>query len=86
MSKLIKKYYTITFSIIFGLFISIIPSVLNKSCVLAINPKTVISVLMLIIGFGVSYCLESINENNSKIKNAIHKILKLKTKEQIKDT
>ena len=86
MSKLIKKYYTITFSIIFGLFISIIPSVLNKSCVLAINPKTVISVLMLIIGFGVSYGLESINENNSKIKNAIHKILKLKTKEQIKDT
>ena len=86
MSKLIKKYYTITFSIIFGLFISIIPSVLNKSCVLDINPKTVISVLMLIIGFGVSYGLESINENNSKIKNAIHKILKLKTKEQIKDT
>ncbi len=85
MNKLIKKYYTITFSIIFGLFIAIIPSVLNESCVVEANTKTVVSVLMLVLGFGISYCLGAINENNSKIKKIINKVLKLNEKEQIRD-
>ena len=54
ISKLIKNYYTITFSIIFGLFISIIPNVLNENCILMLNAKSFISILLMIIGFGVS--------------------------------
>ena len=55
INKLVKKYYTITFSIIFGLFISIIPNVLNESCVLMLNIKSVISLLVCVIGLSISY-------------------------------
>ena len=44
INKLIKRFYTATFSIIFGLFLSIIPNVLNGSCVLGWNANSVISV------------------------------------------
>ncbi len=57
MNKLIKNYYTATFSIIFGLFISIIPNVLNESCVYTLNSKLVISIVLAIIGFVISYLL-----------------------------
>lgn len=60
MNLLLKKHYTITFSIIFGLFISIIPSVLNESCYLALNIQSLISILLLIIGFAVSFFLGKI--------------------------
>ena len=54
VNKLLSKYYTITFSIIFGLFLSIIPNVLNESCVLGFNIDSVISIVILIIGFAFS--------------------------------
>ena len=49
INKLLKKHYTITFSIIFGLFISIIPSVLNESCYVGVNIPTLISGILLVI-------------------------------------
>lgn len=51
INMLISKCYTLTFSVIFGLFISVIPSVLNESCVVELNIKTVISFILLILGF-----------------------------------
>ena len=68
INKLISKYYTVTFSIIFGLFLSIIPNVLNSSCVLGFNIQSVISILIAIIGFGVSFFLGDIKGNKAKIK------------------
>lgn len=68
MSRLIKKYYTATFSIIFGLFIAIIPNVLTPNCKPMLNTQTAISFIMLIIGFCVSYYLGNIDENNEKLK------------------
>lgn len=59
---LLKKHYTITFAIIFGLFIAIIPSVLNQSCVLSYNTETYISLLLVIIGFTISYLLGKIKK------------------------
>lgn len=79
MSKLIKKYYTATFSIIFGLFISIIPNVLTQNCVLMLNVQSIISILLLIIGFGISYYLGDIKENNEKIKNVVKYLRKTGT-------
>lgn len=74
---LIKKFYTITFSIIFGLFLSIIPSVLNESCVLALNATSVISIILVFIGFAVSFYLGDIKNNNIRIKNFIKKIKRI---------
>ena len=68
INKLISKFYTATFSVIFGLFLSIIPNVLNESCALGFNISSVISILLVIIGFGVSYFLGDIKGNIEKIK------------------
>lgn len=68
INKLIKKYYTATFSIIFGLFLSIIPSVLNESCIIGFNFQTVLSFFILICGFVVSYFLGDIEGNVKKLK------------------
>ncbi len=51
INKLISVCYTLTFSIIFGLFISVIPSVLNESCVIGLNIKTAVSIILLVLGF-----------------------------------
>lgn len=85
ISKLIKNYYTITFSIIFGLFISIIPNVLNENCILMLNAKSFISILLMIIGFGISYYLGDIEENSIKLQKAfiyIKRTLKLQSQEK----
>jgi len=52
---LIKKYYTITFSVIFGLFLSIVPSVLNEGSVLTFNYQSMIALACCILGIVVSY-------------------------------
>ena len=73
INKLISKHYTITFSIIFGLFLSIIPNVLNESCVLGFNISSVIAIVIAIIGFGISFFLGDVIGNASKLKNLFKK-------------
>ncbi len=51
INKLIAICYTATFSIIFGLFLSVIPSVITKDCVLAPDLRTLASLIALILGF-----------------------------------
>ena len=85
MNNLIKKHYTITFSIIFGLFLSIIPNVLNSSCVIGFNVQTLISAVIFAFAFFVSITLGKIGEDNSlidKIKSRIGKIIKLNKAEK----
>ena len=77
MNILLKRFYTGTFSIIFGLFISIIPNVLNESCALGFNANSVISIIIMIIGFGVSYFLGDIKGNTAKIKAFVKKIKRI---------
>ena len=77
INKLIKRFYTATFSIIFGLFLSIIPNVLNGSCVLGFNANSVISIIICILGFGVSYFLGDIKGNSEKIKQLFQKVKKI---------
>ena len=87
INKLIKHFYTMTFSIIFGLFLSIIPSVLNESCVLAFNAVSVISIILVFVGFAVSFYLGDIQGNNAKIKGFIKKIKRIPDgNSEIKDT
>ncbi len=65
---LLKRYYTITFSVIFGLFISIIPNLLNESCVLALNGKTAVSLTLMIIGFCFSLFVSDLENNLKRFK------------------
>lgn len=73
INQLIKRYYTATFSIIFGLFLSIIPNVLNSSCIIGLNINSLIAIIIMIIGFGVSYFLGDINGNKEKLKKMSNK-------------
>ena len=84
INKLIKKYYTATFSIIFGLFLSIIPNVLNSSCTLGLNVNSVISIIIMIISFGVSYFLGNVKENIKKVKSFFGKLKKVKNENEVK--
>lgn len=49
--KLIASCYTPTFSIIFGLFLSVVPTVLDESCVIGWNGTTYLSFAILIVSF-----------------------------------
>ena len=73
MSKLIKRFYTATFSIVFGLFISIIPRVLNESCVPEMNVRTVVSFILVPIGFAISFYLGDIPKHNAWLKKTFRK-------------
>ncbi len=66
INKLLKRYYTLTFSVIFGFFISIIPKVLDETCVLGLNPKTFISLGVMAVGFVLSILFGNIGRTDSK--------------------
>ena len=68
ISKLLKHFYTATFSSLFGLFLGMIPTIFNESCVLALDTKTLVSIILCILGFGVSLFMGNAEENIKKIK------------------
>ncbi len=49
INQLINRYYTATFSIIFGFFLTIIPSVMNETCVLGFNLPSMISIVIFVV-------------------------------------
>lgn len=73
MNFLIKRFYTVTFSVIFGFFISIIPCVLNESCTPGMNATTVVSFILVPIGFLISFYLGDIEGNNVRILRLLGK-------------
>jgi len=48
-------------------FLAMIPNLLNESCVLGLNLTSGISILMMLIGFAVSYYLGDIEQNNRRL-------------------
>lgn len=73
MHFLIRRFYTATFSIIFGLFLSIIPKVLNSQCAITSLSQVALAATLMVVGFITSFYLEDINGNNSKIKSFLLK-------------
>jgi putative membrane protein len=57
MSLLFKRFYTATYSVIFGIFLSMIPNMLTENCVLGWNGASVVRVIVLILGILVSWFL-----------------------------
>ena len=73
MNYLIKRFYTVTFSIIFGLFLSIIPNVLNESCTIVGVGDGILAVVLVVIGFLISFYFEDIKGNNARLKKLFSK-------------
>ena len=57
MSALFKRFYTATYAVIFGIFLSMIPNMLTPSCVLGFNFQSLVSLLVMIAGVLISYFL-----------------------------
>ena len=68
MNFLLKKAYTFTFSVIFGLFISIIPNVLQDCYKIDSLGEGVVAIVFAVTGAAVSYYLGDISANNARIK------------------
>lgn len=68
MSLLFKRFYTASFSVIFGIFLSMIPNMLTENCVLGWDTASVVSVLVLILGFLVSWYLGDFRVHNARLK------------------
>lgn len=68
MSLLFKRFYTASFSVIFGIFLSMIPNMLTDNCVLGWNTASAVSIAVLILGFLVSWYLGDIQNHNARLK------------------
>ena len=66
MSQMFRRFYTATYSVIFGIFLSMIPNMLNDSCVPAMDIQTIISLVLMVLGFGVSYYLGGIGNKKER--------------------
>ena len=67
MSLLFKRWYTATFSVIFGIFLSMIPNMLSDNCVLGWNGVSVLSLALVVVGFGVSFFLGDLEKNLKRL-------------------
>ena len=73
MTYLLKHYYTISYSIIFGIFLTMIPNMLTENCLLGFDISSLISSIVMILGFIISFYLGDIEGNNQKIKQILNK-------------
>ena len=73
MSLLFKRFYTASFSVIFGIFLSMIPNMLTDNCVLGWNTASAVSIAVLILGFLVSWYLGDIQNHNARLKKWLTK-------------
>ena len=74
MNKLLEKYHTRTFSVIFGLFLSIVPSVLTSAESLGafgLNIPTAIAVVCLIVGFVASFGFSKFEKDDEEVEPKI---------------
>ena len=68
MSWLFRRFYTASFSVIFGIFLSMIPNMLTEDCVLGWNGASAVSVAVLLLGFLISWYLGDIPRHNAWLK------------------
>ncbi len=66
---LLSKIYTATYSVIFGLFISVILNFVIKECPLPnFNTAGIVSVILLVVGFAVSFVFGNLEQITEKLK------------------
>ena len=68
MSLLFKRFYTASFSVIFGIFLSMIPNMLTESCVLRWDGQSICAMVLMVLGFGLSFWLGDLEKNNMRLR------------------
>ena len=74
MNFFIRRFYITTFSVVFGLFLSIIPKVLTDVCTINNIGELMIAAALVVFGFVFSFYFGDIKENNKKLKNFFRKV------------
>jgi len=69
MTFLFERFYTASFSVIFGILLSMLPNMLSENCVPGWDGATVLSFVLLVAGFAVSFYLGDMEGNNRRMKN-----------------
>ena len=69
MNLLFRRFYTASYSIIFGIFLSLIHNMLRDNCTLGFNGVSVLSLVLAVLGFGLSFYLGDLEENNRRLKS-----------------
>ena len=67
MSVLFQRFYTASFSVIFGIFLSMIPNMLTADCILRADLQSVISLFLTAAGFLLSLYLGDFRRFNNKL-------------------
>lgn len=57
MSRLLQRFHTASFSVIFGVFLSMIPRMLTPACRLPASPLSIWYIALILIGFAISFFL-----------------------------
>jgi len=73
MSKLFSRFYTPTYCVIFGIFLAMIPNMLTEGCVLRLDGRSLCAALLMLLGFGVSFWLGDLENNNRRLRRFIGK-------------
>lgn len=68
MSLLFRRFYTASFSVIFGIFLAMIPNMLTAECVLGWDGTSAVSVTVMILGFILSWYLGDLEGNKARMK------------------
>lgn len=66
MSGLFRHFYTASFSVVFGIFLSMIPHMLNETCYLALDIQSAVSMAVLGIVFLISYHMGNLEEKHKR--------------------
>ena len=76
ITKLFKHFYTATYSVIFGIFVSIIPNmIINKEQgILTLYVPDALSVIISLLGFAVSFYMSDLEGNNKKIRKVLKRV------------
>ena len=73
MNALLKKAYTVTFSVLFGFFIAIIPNMLDESCHLTSIADGLVALSFAAAGCLLSYYLGDVQANHARIKKLLQR-------------
>lgn len=75
ITRLFNYFYTASYSVIFGVFISIIPNMIisKENSYLTVYRPTVSNILIALLGFAISYYMKDIKGNNEKIGRMLKK-------------
>ncbi len=68
MSLLFKWAYTAVYSVIFGVFLAMIPNMLTPACTLALDGQSAMALALMALGFGVSWFLGDLPGNLRRLR------------------